>query len=89
MIMMKKQQLLHLMHYLILVVILGIGLVLFWFFTGLPNRQYAVVIAISSLYFLWGIFHHLVEGDLHGRIVVEYLLIALMAVVLLRGVIYR
>jgi hypothetical protein len=86
---MNKHTSFHLWHYLLLIFILGLGTVGMFFYSGMPHKQYLLVIFVSTLYFLWGIFHHYLEGDLHIRIVVEYLLIALLAVVLLRGAIFR
>lgn len=76
-------------HYIILVFILFAGLLLFNYFIGFPNIQFTIVLVIAFLYFLWGVVHHMVEGDFHPRIMVEYLLIALLAILLLRGAIFR
>lgn len=86
---MKKERFLKLMHYLTLFFIVFLGICLFYFFIGFPNKQFLIVIAAASAYFLWGMVHHLLEDDFHPKIVVEYLLIAILAVVLLRGAIYR
>ena len=86
---MDKNNYFHLLHYLILTVILFLAVILFFIFSG--NRQYQFYTAIitSIIYLIWGIVHHYLEGDLHPKIVVEYLLIALLALILLRGAIYR
>ncbi len=79
----------HVMHYMILIFILAIGLLTFSFFAGYPDRQFLVAIGTSIAYFIWGVIHHQAEDDLHPKIVVEYLLISLLAVILLRGAIYH
>lgn len=86
---MDKNHHFHIIHYLVLIVILGLALVLF--FLGEGNHQYQFKIAIftSTLYFIWGVIHHRLEGDLHPAIMVEYLLIALLAIILLKGAIFR
>lgn len=76
-------------HYLLLIAILAAGIIFFYYFAAFPERQFFVVIATSVSYLIWGIVYHLMEGDLHLKIVVEYLLIALLAIVLLRGAIMR
>lgn len=78
----------HLYHYLLLIFIIMLGTVLFSLNAGNPQLQYRIVIFTSGLYFLWGVVHHRLEGDLHPKIVVEYLLISVLAVVLLRGAIF-
>lgn len=86
---MQKIKSYHLFAYLTLLSLLGIGLWLFSIFSGLPDRQFLVVIVTAIVYFCWGIAYHLLEGDLHPKIVVEYLLIAILSIFLLRGAVYR
>jgi len=78
----------HLSHYSLLVLLLIVGIGLFFYFRGFPTKQYSVVIIVSLLYFGWGIINHAIEGDLHIKIVVEYALIAILAIILLRGAIF-
>lgn len=79
----------HIIHYLFLTVILSLAVVFFSISAGNPPSQFKVAIITSVLYFLWGIIHHKLEGDLHPKIMVEYLLIAVLAIILLRGAIFR
>ncbi len=85
----EKDKYFHLLYYLILVAILGFGVVLFHLFAGYPPKQFIIVCLSALSYVVWGIVYHQIEGDLHPRIVVEYLLIAILAMLLLRGAIYR
>ncbi|MBI4067650.1 hypothetical protein HY407_04655 [Candidatus Gottesmanbacteria bacterium] len=79
----------HLTHYFFLLSILSLGIISYFFLSPYPEKQYAAVIITAILYIIWGIAHHLLEGDLHIKIVVEYILIALLSIMLLRGVIFR
>lgn len=79
----------HLSHYIFLAVVLGFGAVFFIINSGNPFIQSRIVIAESLFYFLWGIWHHRLEGDLHPKVVVEYLLVSLLALILLRGAFLR
>ena len=63
-------------------------ILLFFFFAGYPNKQYTMLKLISVLYVIWGILFHHLEGDLHWKIVIEYMLIAVLALILLKGVIF-
>lgn len=77
---------LHITHYFFLVSIFILGLVSFLFVGAYPTKQFIVVIITAVLYVVWGIAHHHLEGDLHTKIVVEYTLIALLSVFILKGV---
>lgn len=79
----------HLSHYVLLFVLLGFELVIFFINNGNPFLQSMIIYSASIGYFLWGIVHHRLEGDLMPKIVVEYLLISLLAVLLLRGAFIR
>lgn len=87
--MMKKETHFHLLHYLVLIIILFFAIVLFFLLAGNAQYQFRLAVLTSFAYFLWGIIHHHLEGDLHPKIMVEYLLIAALAIILLKGAIYR
>ncbi|MBI2611203.1 hypothetical protein HYW54_00465 [Candidatus Gottesmanbacteria bacterium] len=80
---------LHLVHYIFLLSILVGGVISFLVLSGNAEKQFQVVLMTAILYFLWGIAHHHLEGDLHIKIVIEYLLISILSVILLKGVIFR
>lgn len=86
---MNKDTHFHLLHYLVLVVSLLSAVVLFFLFSSNHRIQFNVAIMTAVTYFIWGMVHHYLEDDLHPKIMVEYLLIALLAVFLLRGAIFR
>ena len=77
------------MHYFFLVLILGMSVMFFNLFKGLPDIQFMIIVATAISYFLWGVVHHQLEGDFHLRIMLEYFLIALLGVFLIRGAILR
>ncbi len=60
-----------------------------YFFIGFPYKQFLVVVLTAFVYFIWGMIFHLIEGDFHYKIVIEYLLIAILAVVLFKGAMLR
>lgn len=72
-----------------LVLFLSVGVLLFYFFSANPQLQYLLVMTLSFCYFLWGLAFHHVKGDLHLKIMLEYLTIALLAILLLRGAIFH
>ncbi len=79
----------HFSHYVFLFILLGFELVLFFIQSGNPQLQSMIIYSSAVLYFFWGILHHHFEGDLMPKVVVEYLLISLLAVLLLRGAFIR
>jgi hypothetical protein len=61
---------------------LGLLVVAFLFVTNAnnPEKQMLFVWFGSGYYFFWGIFHHTIKGEIHTKIVIEYLLISLVVI---------
>ncbi len=76
----------HIFHYIILVIILSTGISMYIYFRSYPVLQLIIGIATSLFYVLWGIVHHYVDNDLSLKIVVEYLSIAIFAIIVLWNV---
>ncbi len=76
-----------LMHYIVLLIILGAGIASFYYVQGNATLQLAIGIVVSISYVFWGIIHHILERSIHRRIVIEYLLIGAIAIVLLATII--
>ncbi len=76
----------HLSHFFVLLLILGGGIAAFFSIHGDNKAQLAVGIATSIAYIVWGIIHHASIGDLHRRVVVEYILVGAVAVLVLLNV---
>lgn len=66
-----------------LVSLLGGGVLAFYLVRPNVAAQLIVSITTAIAYVAWGIIHHAIEGDLHPKIVVEYVLIGAIAIVLL------
>ncbi len=66
-------------HYLALATILSLGFAAFWVFNYNRQAQIGVTLVISSAYVLWGMVHHYLSKELHWRIILEYLLVAVVA----------
>lgn len=79
----------HLSHYLSLLVILNIGVGAFFYFRFNPTYQAAVVVLTSISYVFWGIIHHFICEDLHIKVVLEYLLLALLANLVVLSLLFR
>lgn len=67
----------------VLMCMLAGGAFTFWFAQGNMTLQFSVGVMTAVSYVIWGIMHHGEKGDLHRRIVLEYVLVACIAVVLL------
>lgn len=64
----------HTFYYISLVAILSLSFLLAYSSTD-RGFQIGVIIATTFFYVLWGILHHLMNHDLHAKIVIEYILI--------------
>lgn len=64
----------HIVYYASLIVILSLSFLLAY---NSPDRnlQIGVIVITTFFYVLWGILHHLMNHDLHTKIVIEYILI--------------
>ena len=76
-----KQQ--NVIHTFVLLFILATGLWSFWYAGGNVMLQLIIGGVTTIAYVLWGIVHHVMNGDLHKKVVVEYVLVGLIALVLL------
>lgn len=70
----------HLLYYVSLIGILVLGLILVYSSSPDKNRQMLIVIGMSTSYTVLGIAHHLLNHDLATKIVVEYVLIAILGI---------
>ncbi|MEK7577166.1 MAG: hypothetical protein AAB492_00925 [Patescibacteria group bacterium] len=77
---MKKDRL---MHGGVLLGILGLGIYMFYLMRGNTTAQMVVGLCTTIGYVLWGIIHHMMIGNLHRKIVIEYILIGAIALVLM------
>ncbi|MBU0618651.1 hypothetical protein KKD62_00270 [Patescibacteria group bacterium] len=74
--------------YLFLISGLSLGLVAFFALSEQVFRL-TVAVIIGIFYFSWGMVHHSWEKSLHPKIVLEYLLFALLAVFILISLVLR
>jgi len=79
----------HLGHYLILLFLLASGGLVFFYFQRFPQAQIVSAFLTASFYVLWGVIHHYLEGDLHLRVVVEYMAVALLGFLVLFTLVNR
>jgi hypothetical protein len=56
------------------------GLVAFFIFKSSTDVQFAVIVATSVFYLLWGVIYHLLKNDLSKKLLIEYTMIALITV---------
>lgn len=73
-------------HTFILLCIVGGGLAAFYYLRPNTSLQFTVGVIMSITYVLWGIIHHTIQKDLHLKVVIEYVLMAAIAIVLLATV---
>ncbi len=67
----------------VLFCILGGGLFTFWYAKGNMSLQLSIGALMTVAYVLWGIMRHHAAKSLHRKIVIEYVLVGIIALVLL------
>jgi len=80
-----KKPLRNIVDYLILSLIVSTAIVLILYFNGSKYTQQIIIIALSILYIVWGVLHHLKEKSLQARIIIEYVLFALLGSIVVIG----
>lgn len=78
----------HPTHYFVLLCLLTVGLWGIYMFSYYPAMRLAIMISLSVSYVVWGIVHHAHQKDLHPKIVVEYLLVAMLALLIFTTLLY-
>lgn len=73
----------HIVHFIVLLLILAAGAALFFWSQGNTGLQLMIGIVTSVAYVAWGIIHHMMQGDLHRKVVIEYVFIGGIAITLL------
>ena len=79
----------NIIHYLVLLVILDLAVAAFFVFSFNRGYQAAVVVIMGILYVAWGIIHHFLSEDFHLRAILEYVLIALLANLVILSLLFR
>ena len=77
---MKKASMIH--GGILCAILIG-GVYMFYLMRGNINAQLFVGFCTTVAYVFWGIIHHMMIGNLHRKIVVEYILVGAIAVVLM------
>jgi hypothetical protein len=80
---MKKESERHLVEYTVLIIVLISLVVFFATFSSSKTHLFLISGVGSSLYALWGIIHHAIEGRLTARIAFEYVFFGVLVFLLL------
>lgn len=79
----------HPLHYFVLLCIMVVGLWgIFWFDYN-QSLQLGIVISLAISYVAWGVVHHWQHKDLHIKIIFEYLLVAIFAILIFASLLLR
>lgn len=73
----------NLAHYFVLGAILAIGFGTFWYYRYVSTIQLLVIFLTASVYFIWGVIHHRLVGDLNRKVVLEYLSTAVLGFIMI------
>lgn len=73
----------HIFHFIVLILILTSGVGMFIATRGNTVLQLLIGVVTSIAYVAWGMIHHAMQGDLHRKVVIEYVIIGGIAITLL------
>lgn len=76
-------------HYLALIGILIIGFSAYWLFDFNRQIQIWITVCLSAAYVLWGVIHHTLKKEFRWSILLEYLLVASLASVVIISLLLR
>ncbi len=74
--------------YIILLTAGSLFVITMFLFQGMPTLQYAVLVAFTGIYIIWGILHHKKNKSLSLKTVIEYVLIGFTIIFLLKLIIF-
>ena len=77
---------LDLWHHIVLILIIVISFFAFILASNSLVYQLLVGFSASLLYVAWGVVHHYYDNDLHFKNVIEYVLIAILGMIILTGI---
>lgn len=81
----------HLFYYLALLLLCVLSVVLVKELNFSKSEQLFIVVFLGFFYAIWGILHHVLHHSLRLRIVIEYIIIAMLGIAVtvfvLRGII--
>ena len=77
----------HSSHYFALGLIIVLGLVAILTFRFDPLLKNLAVYSMAGLYVLWGVIHHRATDHLRAKVVLEYILVAVLGVLIINTLI--
>lgn len=83
---MKLAVKLHRHNIIVLVMAATLSLVAVFKLQGFPSLQFSIFSALIVFYLFWAIFYHHIDKSLKFEVMLEYILTALLALVILYGV---
>ena len=75
----------HRNDYALLAVLLGIGVGLYAYFKNNSVMEQVIAAGMGLTYILWGILHHHHADKVTGKIVLEYVLVALFGFIVINS----
>jgi len=79
----------HPLHYFVLLCLQLAGLWAIFWFNYVPTWQFLSVLYMAVVYIVWGVIHHKIHKTLHIKIILEYVVVASLAVILFGSIILR
>ena len=80
-----KKPLRIVLDYLFLTILVSVAIILTLYFNGNRFYQEIIIIGLSILYIVWGVIHHKKEKSFQARVMLEYVLFALLGCIIVIG----
>ena len=77
----------HFLDYLLLIIVGIFTIICLLLFRGERSVQFGFIIVYAIFYILWAMYHHLLNGSLRLKNMLEYILIALIIVLSIKIII--
>jgi len=78
----------HTSHYFVLISLLIVGLWGIYWFSYNSAMRLVIMFGLSVSYVSWGVVYHWYQGDLHPKIIVEYILVAMLVLLIFSTLLY-
>jgi hypothetical protein len=79
----------HPLHYFTLLCTQLVGLWGIFWFSYNPLMQMSIIVAMAICFIAWGVVHHQEHRDLHIKVIMDYILYALLAVLIMGSLVLR
>lgn len=79
----------HLPHYFTLMIVLVVGFLAFNTFSYSIAIQATIAAVVAGAYIIWGVAHHAFHDDLHLSVIIEYVIVAMLGLIMVLSILLQ